>query len=204
MTENTCQELVCKDVDQLAAMLRADTYTKVNNKTSVRGKIASITKAAGKAWNEEVIYEQGDIITYSGYIFIARVANQRANPLIRVDAWRNIQNDLDSADNKIMAYCTFKSDLTIIDSYNVTSVTSGTSPDYLNVNITNFTTAEFSGAASVQTNDEAKKRYILNSQFYASAVRVYLKEVSEDGDTYSVVNFLTDGLDLTFTVVVFK
>lgn len=119
MTEYICDQQICSNADTLTALLRADLDDVINGNNSILKSLADATQVPAKKWIKTKQYRAGDIVGFGSKIYISKTDNINKNPLNYRQDWYLYQLPYTQDQAKIKAYVLFKTDLTIIKSYNI-------------------------------------------------------------------------------------
>lgn len=172
MTEYILNQSIIKNTDFLKTALRNEKDTLLNSVKSFRGQLADGIKTLGKKWLKTQEYNIGDIVVLNQIVYICKVSNYNKNPIINRYYWQLYKLPFTQNEGKVKAYVLFKTDLTIIESYNVTSITEYTNMRYL-INLTTDLGSEANILTSLIETDIDSK-YITGT-YLASSNQISLR-----------------------------
>lgn len=130
MTEYDCDKLIGSKVDFLHLALRGSKETVLGMGKSFLGQIADGIKTPAKKWLNSQEYKEGDIVSLNNILYIALTNNINQNPLSMRFAWKIFKLPYTQNQGKVKAFCVFKTDLTILSSYNIAAITEATNSEY--------------------------------------------------------------------------
>jgi hypothetical protein len=200
MTELSCDQYVCDKSALLNKLLRASDTDIVNGTKSVLSLFNQGQKAKGRKWLNTNQYSVGDIVTLNSFVYIALSGNTNKDPSVEKTIWKSLV--LQNAQNmgKIKAYAVIMTDLTILKSYNISSLTQLT-----NTGIQfNFTTAIGTAAIACVGFPEAPLAYtyvtdtLQPTTTYIRCTAKYIDSVQKS------INDFTDTNNIYMTLIVYS
>jgi hypothetical protein len=200
MTEYTCDKSVCENVDLLTLLLRYTKEQKVNGIKSVLGILAEGTQTPAKKWVMAGEYKVGDIVSLGNIIYIAVKDNINKSPIIYRDNWLIFKLPYTQNSSKIKAYVLYKTDGTILKSYNIASIVDNGDMKFT----INFITNPGLPVICVPGIVESIYDYNYGLEVETSSISTTIKVKTTNIDQTSLLNFTTDTNDLYISAIFYS
>jgi hypothetical protein len=200
MTEYTCDTVICQNADLLNQQLRNSKDTIINDTKSVLGILAQATQTPAKKWVLSAEYDEGDIVSLNNIVYIANKASVNKSPVIFRDFWQVFQLPNTQNMGKIKGYIIFKTDLTIIKSYNISSINEFSNSRYTINFITPIDSIAVATAGLIESVYD--KKYILDIHGNTN-LKVDIQIL--ESDLYqTTMNYIVDTNDMIVSLIFFS